>query len=82
MALLGIFKCYDLDMLIACRTAPGQSFINPVERIMSLLNLALQGVAIERSEMSPEIKQQLKACSSMADIRQLAVKIQGLQSAV
>ena len=38
-------------MLIACRTAPGQSFIYPVERIMSLLNLALNEVALERSKM-------------------------------
>ena len=44
-SLLGIFKRYDLDMLVACRTASGQSFINPVERIISLLNVALNGVS-------------------------------------
>lgn len=46
LALLAIFKWYDLDMLVACRTAPGKSFINPVERILSLLNLAILGVQL------------------------------------
>jgi len=38
----------DFDLLIAARTAPQQSWTNPVERIMSILNLGLQGVAIVR----------------------------------
>ena len=38
----------DFDLLIAARTAPQQSWTNPVERIMSILNLGLQGVAIIR----------------------------------
>ena len=73
-SLLGIFKRYDLDMLVACRTAPGQSFINPVERIMSLLNLALNGVALERSEMSANKELVMRRCNSMADIREEASK--------
>lgn len=81
VALLGVFKRYDLDMLVACRTAPGQSFINPVERIMSLLNLALQGIALERSPMAAEYEDLLKSCSSMAEIRETAAKTPSLQSA-
>ena len=49
LAPVATFKTYDLDMLVACRTAPGY---NPVEKVMSLLNLALHGVALERSPMS------------------------------
>lgn len=81
VALIGVFKRYDLDLLVACRTTPGQSFINPVERIMSLLNLGLHGVALERSEMSVENEALLKSCHSMADIREEASKNPQLQAA-
>ena len=50
-----------LDMLVAARTAPGHSFVNPVERIMSLLNIALYGVALERSKMSEQFESVLRA---------------------
>lgn len=48
VALICLFLRLDIDFLIAARTAPGQSWANPVERIMSLLNLALQNVALSR----------------------------------
>ena len=35
-----MFRKLDLDMLIAARTAPRQSYINPVKRIISLSNIA------------------------------------------
>ena len=38
------FIALDLDMIVCARTAPSQSYYNPAERIMSLLNLALQNV--------------------------------------
>ena len=47
-ALICLFIDLDLDFLVAARTAPGHSWINPVERVMSILNLALQNVAIAR----------------------------------
>ena len=34
------FKLLDLDVLIASRTAPGHSWANPAERIMSLLSVS------------------------------------------
>ncbi|GES98746.1 hypothetical protein GLOIN_2v1778764 [Rhizophagus clarus] len=43
ISLLYLFLKGDFDMLIALRTAPHQSWNNPAERIMSILNLALQG---------------------------------------
>ena len=38
-------------MLVAVRTAPGQSFI---ERIMSILNVALYGVSLEQMKMDDQ----------------------------
>lgn len=48
VSLISLFKACDLDLLVAARCAPGHSWTNPVERVMSLLNLALQNVAMER----------------------------------
>ena len=39
-----------LDAFISLQTAPYNSFRNPVERKMSLLNLAWQGIGIMREE--------------------------------
>ena len=41
VALIGLFRLLDLDMLVVVRTAPHSSYRNPVERIMSLINLGL-----------------------------------------
>ena len=57
---------------------PLDSFINPVERIMSLLNLTLHRVPLGRSPMSVSL---LKSCYSMAEIRELADKNPCPQSA-
>jgi hypothetical protein len=51
----------DLDMLIAARTAPQNSFRNPVERIMSILNIGLQAVGVMREEMTAEFENCLKS---------------------
>lgn len=45
-ALISSFIDLELDFLVASRTAPGHSRINPVKRVMSILNLTLQNVAI------------------------------------
>ena len=64
-----IFKEYNLDLLIHVRCAPGQSWVNPAERIMSILNLGLQNVSLQREKGSESTEQILKQCGSMADIR-------------
>lgn len=69
LALVILFKNLDLDLLIAGRTAPGHSWINPVERIMSTLNPSIQNIALARDECSSDMEQILRGCSSMADIR-------------
>ena len=48
--LIMMFKKLNLDFLVAIRTAPGHSYINIVERIMSILNIGFQNVALERKE--------------------------------
>ena len=47
-SLLCLFLQLNLDMLIAVRTAPGNSWTNLAECVMPVLNLALQNVALER----------------------------------
>jgi len=51
LALLAAFKTLDLDILIATRCAPGQSYLNVAERAMSLLNIGLQHVSIKMGDM-------------------------------
>lgn len=64
-----LFKEINLDMLILARCAPGHSWRNPAERIMSLLNLGLQNCALERSQCNEELQKVMKKCGSMKDIK-------------
>lgn len=48
LAFLALALEMDLDCCVLVRTTPGQSYVNPVERVMSVLNLGLYGVALER----------------------------------
>lgn len=41
LSLIALFLTLDLDYLCAVRTAPYNSWRNPVERMMSILNLGL-----------------------------------------
>ena len=67
------FVALDLDMFIAVRTAPNQSYNNPEERIMSLLNLALQNTAYEREAMTdPVLESRMKQLTSVKAIRRAA----------
>ena len=50
--LILLFKELKVDILIAIRTAPGQSYVSIAERMMSILNIRCQNVALER-EPSP-----------------------------
>ena len=68
ISLLCLFLRLNLDMLIAVRTAPGNSWTNLAERVMPVLNLALQNVALERSRMSPQMESLLKSKSTMAEV--------------
>jgi len=82
LSLIAMFIHDDLDYLLAMRTAPHQSYRNWVERIMSVLNLALQTVAIERSKMSDENEKVLKNLGSMSSIRLKSEQNDSLKAAL
>ena len=75
LSLICLFRALDLDYLIAARTAPNNSFRNPVERIMSLLNIGLQAVGIMREKMSnDQFEVLMKTANSMEDVRKIAMR--------
>lgn len=79
LSLICLFRALDLDYLIAARTAPHNSFRNPVERIMSLLNIGLQAVGIMREAKSDEFEAVLKKANSMEEIRKIAAENEGFK---
>ena len=75
LGLLALFLELDLDTMVVMRTAPTQSWGNPVERVMSVLNLGLQGVALARKEMDDEeYEKEFKSCNGMSAVRKVAEK--------
>ena len=59
------FILLDLDLLVAARTAPMGSWANLAERVNSLLNLALQNVALSRESMDEDNEYVMKSVSSL-----------------
>lgn len=68
------FISLDLDLLVCVRTAPNQSYNNPAERMMSILNIALQNTALCRTAMSDGRELQAKRLTSLAAIRRYSEK--------
>ena len=71
LSLIALFLNLNLDFLVACRTAPNHSWKNPVERIMSLLNIGLQCVGLMRAQMSVEFESvvnPLRACAARVTV--------------
>jgi hypothetical protein len=54
--LLALFLLGGMDTLILLRTAPQQSWTNPAERIMSVLNMGLQGCLLARIAMDAKFE--------------------------
>ena len=54
LSMIALFLNLNLDYLCAARTAPHHSWRNPVERVMSILNLGFQSIGLMRSEMSSD----------------------------
>ena len=82
LSLIGLFLSLDLDYLCAARTAPFHSWRNPVERIMSIVNLGLQSVGLAREDMGEENEQLVAKAGSMKEIRKLSLKHPELKEAV
>ena len=63
LSLISVFLNLDQYMFIAVQAAAGHSWANPVERLMSFLNLAYQNVANSREFWSADTE---KKCSTSA----------------
>ena len=82
MTLITTLLKLDLDMLNGVCTATGGSFLNPMEYIMSILNITLQGVegvALEQKIIGEDMDKVLKSCNSMADIQSATARTKGSQ---
>ena len=65
IAQLAHFLNKNLDMSVSTVTYPGGSYTDPAERIMPLLNIAMQGVALARRPMEPVFENALHNMNSM-----------------
>ena len=74
LTLIAVFRKLDLDYLCASRTAPHHSFRNPAERVMSVLNLGMQSVGLARRQLNEEVETEIQRCTTMSQIRELALK--------
>ena len=72
VSIVCLFLRLNLDMIIAVRCAPHQSWTNLAERCMSILNLALQNVALQRESMPEEFEKCASDVSSLSELRNLA----------
>ena len=77
---LELFLELDLDMLCAVRTPPYNIWKNPVERIMPILNIALQGVGMMRN--TTDFEPQIKTANNMKQVKQLVEENPGFEEAV
>lgn len=82
ISLITLFLKLDLDFLCAGRTAPYHSWKNPVERVMSVLNLGLQCIALARAEMPTEYETEVAKCNSISELRKIAEMKSGFVSTV
>jgi len=70
LSYLALFLSLDLDRLLIQRTAPYQSFMNPVERCMSIINLSLQNCAFSRLQGDPDMEAFMKQHPTMSTVRE------------
>jgi len=82
LAHIATFVSLDIDILIAARTAPSHSYANPAERCMSLLNLTLQNVALQRDKMNDNSEFKIKYSSSLKKLRGITEKQPALKTAL
>ena len=81
VALIALYKKLDLDYLCAVRTAPYHSYKYPVERIMSIVNIGLQAIALARRTMAPEMEAEAEKCNSMKALRAVAERDRAFRDA-
>ena len=69
LSLIALFLHFNLDILVAARTAPSHSWANPVERIMSIINLGFQCVGVMRKKIGDDCEQCVLKCHSLKELR-------------
>jgi len=74
LSLIALFLKLDLDYLCVCHNAPFHSWKNPVEGIMSVINLGLQSVGLMRQETDEEFEAIIGKYNTMEQLRQAAKK--------
>lgn len=75
LGILSLVIKYKLSYIVAGRCAPCQSYIDPVERVISVLNLGLQSVGVMRQEMQRGgVEKQISGLNIMANIRNRVMK--------
>ena len=67
--LIALFLNMDMDVLVACRTAPCNSWAKPVERIMSIINLVLQCEGVMRRKGGENFERCVATCNTLKDLR-------------
>ena len=72
LANIAYFLKKDLDFLCSVQTPPKHSWKSPAERVMSVLNIGLQGVGGVIREPTASCKQSLKRANGISGIRKLA----------
>ena len=77
--MLALFKVCNFDILNVGRCAPHHSFVNPAEKCMSLLNIGLQDLALERDNVGGTFESRVKSCSTMKSSSKKATECQGLK---
>ena len=74
-----LFMELNLDLLVHARCAPGHSFVNPAERVMSLLNLALQNCSLKRDRGPDDAEKAFRYAGSMNKMREAAENNQDIK---
>ena len=82
VSLIAIFLKLDLDFLCAARTGPCHSWRNPVERIMSTLNLGLQRIGLMREKVDDDFETEAQKCNNLKDLRAVASRQPDFSSTV
>ena len=70
-ALIAYFLKHNKDLLIAVRTPPYNSWKDPAERVMSILNLGLNAVGLMRATTDKDVEELLKSRNNLKEIRLL-----------
>lgn len=73
------FIALELNFMVCDRTAHAASYFNPAACTISVLNLDVQNVALQRSTMSPNVKRQAKSLSTLKRLRSAATRNQRLK---